>query len=162
MSFSKRLINSIHRASTFQSVENSFWQNFRLSLRKWNVLRNLGGGIVRILGEGCCAVCQSWPYFRPKNVIFTPVFRPGVLTIYMGNTCRRENISQIQQKSGEQLRKRVTNLEYKYRQIRTRMNSTGEEGAKKIMGTKFFHALAKSLDRGMELILLWWPSSQLQ
>ena len=44
MSFSKRLINSIHRASTFQSVENSFWQNFRLSLRKWNVLRNLGGG----------------------------------------------------------------------------------------------------------------------
>ena len=34
------------------------------------------------------------------------------------------------------------------------MNSTGEEGAKKIMGTKFFHTLAKSLDRGMELILL--------
>ena len=69
--------------------------------------------------------------------------------------CRRENISQIQQKSGEQLRKRVTNLEYEYRQIRTRMNSTGEEGAKKIMGTfEFFHALDKSLDRGMELILL--------
>ena len=35
------------------------------------------------------------------------------------------------------------------------MNSTGQEGAKKIMGTfEFFHALDKSLDRGMELILL--------
>ena len=77
--------------------------------------------------------------------------------------CRRENISQIQQKSGEQLRKWVTNLEYEYRQIRTRMDSTGEEGTKKIMGTfEFFHSLDKSLDRGMELILLWWPSSKLQ
>ena len=56
--------------------------------------------------------------------------------------CREGNISQIQQKSVEQLKKRVTNLEYEYRQIRTRMNSTGEEGAKKIMGTfEFFHAL---------------------
>ena len=55
--------------------------------------------------------------------------------------CRRENISQIQQKFVEQLIKRVTNLEYEYRQIRTRMNSTEEGGAKKIMGTfKFFHA----------------------
>ena len=60
--------------------------------------------------------------------------------------CRRENISQIQQKSVEQLKKRVTNLEYVYRQIRTRMNSTGEERAKKIMGTfKFFHALDEVL-----------------
>ena len=42
--------------------------------------------------------------------------------------------------------KRVTNLEYEYRQIRTRMNSTGEEGAKKIMGTfEFFHALDEVL-----------------
>ena len=46
-------------------------------------------------------------------------------------------------------------MEYEYRQIRTRMDSTGEEGAKKIMGTfEFFHSLDKSLDRGMELILL--------
>ena len=60
--------------------------------------------------------------------------------------CRKENISQIQQKSVEQLEKRVTNLEYEYRQIRTRMNSTGEEGAKKIMGTfEFFHALDEVL-----------------
>lgn len=60
--------------------------------------------------------------------------------------CREGNISQIQQKSVEQLKKRVTNLEYEYRQIRTRMNSTGEEGAKKIMGTfEFFHALDEVL-----------------
>ena len=37
-------------------------------------------------------------------------------------------------------------MEYEYRQIRTRMNSTGEEGAKKIKGTlEFFHALDKVL-----------------
>ena len=46
----------------------------------------------------------------------------------------------------EQLKKRVTNLEYEYRQIKTRMNSTGEEGDKKIMGTfEFFHALDEVL-----------------
>ena len=61
-------------------------------------------------------------------------------------SCRRENISQIQQKSVEQLKKRVTNLEDEYRQIRTRMNSIGEEGAKKIMGTfEFFDALDEVL-----------------
>ena len=69
--------------------------------------------------------------------------------------CREENISQIQQKSVEQLKKLVTNLEYEYRQIRTRMNSTREEGAKKIMGpSNFFMLWMKSSDRRMELILL--------
>ncbi|CAH3187914.1 unnamed protein product [Porites lobata] len=62
---------------------------------------------------------------------------------------------QLQASPSLQSRPAITNLEYEYRQIRTRMDSTGEEGAKKIMGTfEFFHSLDKSLDRGMEIILL--------
>ena len=52
----------------------------------------------------------------------------------------------MKQRSVEQLKNRVTNVEDEYPQIRTRMNITGEDGAKKIMGIfEFFHALDEVL-----------------
>ena len=61
------MINSIHRASTFRYAENSFWQNFRPSSRKWNVLSNRGEGIVRIVGEGVlCGLPNPDPILDQK------------------------------------------------------------------------------------------------
>ena len=96
-SFSKRLINPTNRASTFRYVEPSFRQNVGPSSRKWIArcstlliwlfIGNGGGGRnPKNSWWGCAArFAKSWPYFRPKNVIFTPVFRPRVLTICLGN-----------------------------------------------------------------------------
>ena len=39
----------------------------------------------------------------------------------------------------DQLKKRIKNLEYQYRQVRTRMASTGEEGAKKLQSNCAFY-----------------------
>ena len=93
-SFSKRLINPTNRASTFRYVEPSFRQNIGPSSRKWIArcstlliwlfIGNGGGGRnPKNSWWGCAArFAKSWPYFRPKNVIF---FRPRVLTICLGN-----------------------------------------------------------------------------
>lgn len=42
-------------------------------------------------------------------------------------------------KNLDQLKKRIKNLEYEYRQVRTKMASTGEEGAKKLQSNCAFH-----------------------
>lgn len=42
-------------------------------------------------------------------------------------------------KNLDQLKKRIKNLEYEYRQVRTRMASTGEEGAKKLQSNYAFY-----------------------
>ena len=42
-------------------------------------------------------------------------------------------------KNLDQLKKRIKNLEYEYRQVRTKMASTGEEGAKKLQSNCAFY-----------------------
>ena len=42
-------------------------------------------------------------------------------------------------KNLDQLKKRIKNLEYEYRQVRTKMASTGEEGAKKLQSSCAFY-----------------------
>ena len=85
-SFSKRLINSTHQASTFRCVEPSFRQNVGPSSRKWIArcstlliwlfIGNGGGGRnPKNSWWGCAArFAKSWPYFTPKKMSFSHRF----------------------------------------------------------------------------------------
>lgn len=52
--------------------------------------------------------------------------------------CRKNNLDYAE-KTAEQIKKRISNLEYEYRQIRTKMTQTGQEGAKKLQANFPFY-----------------------
>jgi len=55
-------------------------------------------------------------------------------------------------KNLDQLKKRIKNLEYEYRQVRTKMASTGEEGAKKLQSNCAFYEELEDI-LGMRMLL---------
>ena len=61
----------------------------------------------------------------------------GKILFEFNSACRERSL-QNSDKTVEQIKKRINNLEYEYRQIRTKMASTGEEGAMKLKANLAF------------------------